>query len=238
MTIPALRLIDSIARRRAELRATPDALGRVERVQRWQIARLQRTYADYHADDRYRGALDFFIEDMYGPHDFRQRDDDLRKVMNTWYRLLPERALDAITGALELEALSQALDIDVAGALGTGSITESSYAAAYRQANGRQDRQRQISLILRAGRALLELVGRPWVQTALRMARRPARLAGVSALHEFLERGYAAFEKMTDAEDLLRVIERRETAIMQNLFEGAACPFDVASTDAPARRKA
>ena len=35
-----------------------------------------------------------------------------------------------------------------------------------------------------------------------------------------LERGRTAFHKLPDPEGLLRVIERRETAIMQNLFDG------------------
>lgn len=233
----ALLLIDSISRTRVELRSTPAELDRLERVQRWQVARLRRTYADYQADAAYADALDFFVSDLYGPHDFRQRDTDLQKVIHGWYRVLPERALEAITGALELEALSQALDMAVAAVIADETITEASYADAYRKANRKSDRQRQIWLIVRVGESLMELVDRPWVQTGLRLARRPARLAGVTALHSFLERGCAAFSKMTDADALFKAIRARETGIMKKLFAGTAQPFDVDSR-VSARRKA
>jgi hypothetical protein len=135
--------------------------------------------------------------------------------------------LEAITRALELEALSQSLDLEVVDRLSDAPLTEAAYARAYRTANRRHDRQRQIWLILTAGRSLDELIKHAWMPTMLRLARRPARLAGVTALHEFLERGYAAFAHMAGAEELLRVIEERETAIMRNLFDGAPDPFTV-----------
>ena len=238
MSIPALLLIETIAQQREEVRARPERLAALERLQRWQVDRLRRTYEDYHAQARYKDALDFFMQDLYGPHDFRERDRDMRKVLQTWYRLLPERAMEAVSRALELEALSQALDLDVADALGSQLITQSTYAQAYRTANRRHDRQRQIWLIMSAGRSLDELIHHKWIAAALRLARRPARVAGVLSLHAFLERGYAAFAKMRDAEDLLRIIEQRETAIMRNLFDGNPQPFDVVASHAPVRRRA
>lgn len=234
MTPAALSLIEEIQTLRAQLQTQPQRLATLERLQRWQVERLRSTYDDYHRSERYREALEFFVRDLYGPHDFRERDRALHRVIGMWYRLLPERAVVAVTQALELEALSQQLDLRVADALGEATITDTSYAQAYRKANRRRDRQRQIWLILTSGRALDALVAHPWIERALQLARRPARLAGVTSLHEFLARGYAAFAKMQGADELLRVIEQRENAIMRSLFDGVARPFDLgtAKTDA------
>lgn len=236
MKIPALWLIDEIAASRAQAHADPERGATLARVQKWQVARLRATYADFHSLDRYHDALEFFVQDLYAPRDFQQRDRDLRRVIHTWHRVLPARGIEAITRALELEALTQSLDVDLVSHLGSAPLSDATYASAYRSTNRRRDRQRQIWLILSAGRSLDALIAHPWVPTVLRAARRPARLAGVSALHEFLERGYAAFEKMSGAEDLLRAIENRETSIMKNLFAGAPKPFAIERKNIAARK--
>lgn len=232
MTMSALALVDEIAGTRAQVARDPGKLSRLRALQRWQVERLQETYADFSSEPRHRRAIAFFIEDLYGPHDFTQRHRDLRKVLHQWERLLGERALQAVTHALELEALSQSLDLAVLAALGTANLTAASYAAAYRRADGREDRQRQIWLILAAGRELDALLNVAGIGVALRAARLPARMIGVSTLQEFLERGYRAFKTMGGAQELLRSIEQRETTIMQRLFAGSADPFRI---DGPPR---
>ena len=235
MTMSAQALIDEIVATRAQVAQDPDKLGRLQALQRWQVERLQLTYADFSADPRHRAALAFFIEDLYGPHDFAQRHRDLKKVLHQWERLLGERARQAVRHALELEALTQSLDLAVVTELGTAIVSAASYAAAYRRADRREDRQRQIWLILAAGRALDALIDAPAIGIALRAARLPARVIGVSALQEFLERGYRAFTTMGGAQELLHNIERRETTIMQRLFAGSADPFRIDSSPRAAR---
>ena len=56
---------------------------------------------------------------------------------------------------------------------------------------------------------------------ALAMMRQPARLAGLTGLQDFLERGFAAFRSMGGAEEFLRTIESRETQIMEAIVGGA-----------------
>jgi len=224
----ALSLIESLERERARVLRDTRKHAQLQRLQQWQVQRLLSTYADCAADRRYAGALQFFVQDLYGPHDFSQRDRGLKKVLHQWERLLPQRALEAVRCALELEILSQSLDLAMVDALGGAEPSETTYPAAYRQANRRDDRQRQIWLIVTTGRALDALIRMPAIGVALRMAKLPARVAGVTQLHEFLERGYMAFEKMGGAQDLLQIIEERETALMQRLFAGSVDPFQLA----------
>ena len=82
---------------------------------------------------------------------------------------------------------------------------------------------------------------KPLVRTALAMMRQPARLAGMSALQDFLERGFAAFRAMGGAETFLATIEERETQIMDAIVGGASrrlprsARVPLSSQPAPAR---
>ena len=232
----ALALIDEIVVAREILEHEPRRLAEFRALQRWQAERLRATYADFASQARYAAALDFFVDDLYGPHDFQQRHGDLRKVLRQWQRLLPERAMQAVMYALQLEALTQSLDLDVLAALDGVRPTPASYAAAYRRTDRRVDRQRQIWLILTAGRSLDTLITTRAIGMALRAAKLPARILGVSALQEFLERGYRAFKSMGGAARLLWTIEQRETAIMQRLFAGSTDPFRIDESSSAAHR--
>jgi hypothetical protein len=225
MTHPALSLIESIAAARARLRGDPHKSRRLHNLQRWQAQRLQRTYADLYAIPRYRAAIEFFVHDLYGPHEYAQRDRDLQRVLEPWQHILPMRAMQAVTNALELEALTQELDLAMIEKLGNNEVNVEKYAAAYRAVNRHNDRKHQIAFIIECGKALDALVANPWVRRALRLAKIPARVAGVSELDEFLERGYEAFAKMQGVQELLNAIELRETTIMNNLFAAHVDPF-------------
>jgi hypothetical protein len=57
------------------------------------------------------------------------------------------------------------------------------------------------------------------------MMRQPARLSGLSAVHDFLERGFVAFHQMGDATEFLTTIDTRERALMEELLAGETVPF-------------
>lgn len=225
MAQPAQRIIESVARHRAEIERDAERCERLRALQRFQVERLRWTYADCASQPRYRAALEFFVDDLYGPHDRSARDRNLSKVLDQWVRLLPERALHALTRALELELLTQALDLAMVDALQGEQPHFKTYPAAYRRADRYDDRRRQIDLILAAGRDLAALIDIPALGTALRVASVPARLLDVMDLHQFLQRGYRAFKQMNGADVLLRIIEQRETDIMQRLMAGVPDPF-------------
>ena len=77
MAQPAQSIIDSIARHRAEVERDPQRRERLQALQRFQVERLRRTYADLASQPGYRAALEFFVADLYGPHDRSERDRDL-----------------------------------------------------------------------------------------------------------------------------------------------------------------
>lgn len=191
----------------------------------WQVRRLEASYADLAADPRYARAMKFFMEDLYGPEDFAQRDADLDRVFPVMSRMLPTPALDALTKALELHVLTQELDADILrileDELGMRDVLDPAmWAEAYRRCDRRADRRRQIELIGNAGRLLDEVVRRPLVYGLVVLARGPAHAAGFGDLQSFVERGFVAFRGMPDAQVLIATIEQRETHIMEGLLQG------------------
>jgi hypothetical protein len=133
--------------------------------------------------------------------------------------------VDTAALAIELEALSEDLDQRLAAALPPGPIDDAGYAEAYRASSTRAERERQIELTGAVGARLDALVRKPLVSRTLTLMPRPARLAGLEDLQDFLERGFNAFREMGGAQDFLDLLRDRETEYLNRLFSGAARPF-------------
>ena len=217
----------NVARLQAERDANPILAGALQRLATWQARRLRMTYEDLAGQDRYADAILFFQTDLYGSTDFSRRDADLARVVPVMVRMLPEGVIATIAKAVELHALSQTLDRSLLARLprADGQFSAGEYCRAYRRMGKRPERERQIRLIGEIGSRLAHFVQKPLIRAALRMMRQPARLAGFSALHDFLERGFVAFGKMGDATEFLATIDTRERALMEALFEGETTPI-------------
>ncbi len=218
---------------RARARADPVAAQDRLLVRAWQADRLARTYPDLLASPRFGPAAAFFLSDLYGPKDFAERDEAVARIVPTLAALLPAGALETIALAIELDALSEALDQELAQRLRAGQpkataleLSEAAYAAAYR-CGSKADRERQIALVGRIGSGLDRVARKPLIAGTLKLMAAPAYAAGLGALHEFLAGGFAAFRHMRGADEFLAIIAARETAIDGRLFAGHPRPFDL-----------
>jgi hypothetical protein len=222
-----VRELARVAGLHAERAASPARAAALERIAGWQGRRLVQTYADLAAQPRFAPAIEFFENDLYGGADFAQRDTDLARIAPVMVRMLPEGVIATVATAVELNRLSQELDRELLARLPRvdGMFTVAEYASAYRRMGNRAARERQIRMIGEIGAALDGFVRKPFIYTALVMMRHPARLAGFSVLHDFLERGFAAFRRMDGAEEFLATIHRREWKLMEAMFAGDLAPF-------------
>jgi len=193
----------------------------------WQVRRLRNTYADLQALPRYASAMAFFETDLYGGGDFAQRDADLARVVPGMKRLLPDHVLRTVADAVELNVIAQDFDRAMTGQLRPRELafTVAEYCAAYRKVGRFDERRRQIRLISDVGAALDRLVRKRMIRSALMLMRKPAELAGLHALQNFLERGFAAFAYMGGAKAFLATVETRELAIVDAIAAGSDAPF-------------
>ncbi|HEV2612417.1 MAG TPA: hypothetical protein VGU61_19300 [Noviherbaspirillum sp.] len=192
-------------------------------VKRFQSSRMANTYRDLLASPETRAAALFFLNDLYGPEDLTQRDSDVERIVPTMEKVLPGSALETITEALELDALSEYLDAEMAGRLGA-AFSESEYMDAYRLTS-RTERQRQIRHVKSVGSALCELIRLPLIGGTLKVMRTPAKLARLSELQLFLERGFKAFKEMRRPDVFVDIVVQRESEILSRLYAGDPKPF-------------
>lgn len=189
----------------------------------WQSLRLSRTHADMLRDVRFSQGCRFFLDDIYAPKDFSQRDYDGHRIYNFMNRFLPEATLAPLAMALEVNALTQQLDLALAETLRehlgvVDRFDRAQYEEAYRLCNNYGTRLRQIRLIVAVGKQLERVRRVPFIATTLRLARGPAHRLGWFEMQDFLERGYLAWKSIAEPDTFLATIETRETAILDRIY--------------------
>jgi len=224
MSLAGVRDIDKLIERarlgEAAVRSSAELERRLRALRAWQAARLERTYSDLRNDPRYARAIEFFLNDLYGPHDLSARDRQFDRAWRYLKRALPRGMLSVVGQAIELQALTTELDLELVSHLTPDAISAASYRAAYRAAGHRDERVRQTALVIGIGKQLDRAVRHTWLAVALRAAHAPAHSAGLGILQAFLERGLGAFRAMGGAQGLLDCIRDRETRLMQTLCDG------------------
>jgi hypothetical protein len=218
------RDLERVAEERRSVRDDPGRLAARMAIRRFQSERMARTHADLLASAETRPAAEFFLRDLYGPHDLTERDANLLRALPTAERLLPVTALAGIAEAIALDVLSERLDAGMADRLGT-SFSEAEYAEAYRAVGSRAQRDEQLQHVERLGAVLTRLVRIPLIGKTLAMMKRPAQLAGIGQLQCFLERGFSAFQAMSAPQEFVVTVVERERRIMDRLYSGEKAPF-------------
>jgi hypothetical protein len=218
------RELKAVVTLRHETKNNPATHAALSALKQYQCARMAKTHADLLVSMDSCTAAQFFLNDLYGVKDLTQRDADVERIIPVMERILPLPALQTITEAIVLDALSESLDTGMASILG-GDFSENDYIAAYRKAGCRGERVRQIQHIQSVGSSLRELVRTPLVGGMLSMMRGPAKIAGLSELHGFLERGFEAFKRMKQPQIFVATIVARESAILENIYSGRPRPF-------------
>lgn len=224
------RVLEANRRGRDPKREPRNKLAWLPVLQRWQAARLEKSFTDFLGEPRTEPAARFFLDDLYGDYDVTKRDHDVERVLPLMRKLLPAHLIETAADAIELAWLSHAFDLRMAEQLEKLSprakkLDEALYAKAYRAVGKPRLRDHQIDLILRVGRTLDEAVHKPWIPRLLRASRLPAKIAGLGTLQTFLERGFAAFKELRGADDFLDAIAQRERSAATRLLAGKADPF-------------
>lgn len=230
LTHPILTHLNAVQAERESRRVCPDLHARVQAVKDYQQRRFAATYADLLADPRYRPAARFFLDELYGPADFSQRDAQFARVVPALVRLFPENIVATVATLTTLHALSENLDSEMGGQIASTEITAADYTAAWQATARAPDRHLQIDLMLSVGSSLDKLTRKPLVRASLLLMRGPARAAGLGELQTLLETGFEAFRSMNGAQEFLATVRQRETDLCNTLFgQSGARPDDCAS---------
>jgi hypothetical protein len=213
-----LHELQIVEAQRAQRRAAPELNARVQAIKHYQQRRFSHTYADLLTKPRYAGATRFFLDELYGPQDFSQRDAQFARVVPTLVKLFAQEIVDIVGTLAQLHALSETLDSAMGMRLGQAEVNARGYIAAWQATGSAPERERQIALAHEVGASLDRLTRKPVLRHSLRMMRGPARAAGLGELQRFLECGFDAFKTMHGAQEFLALIDARERKLAQALF--------------------
>lgn len=192
------------------------------RLQRLQNQRLRHDHADLALSPVYGHLANFFFEDIYGPHDFSDRNARFRQLYDKLVHIVGPKPLATMKESLELVELTDILDdylIDVLVLHGkTGEWTLEEYEWGYRECDNYLARIEQIERIGATLRAVADLSRLPLIDWNLRALRLPARRLGWEPTLEFLVRGYRVFHHARNVEPFVRTVEKRETERLNRIY--------------------
>lgn len=194
----------------------------VHDVKQVQARRFLATYVDFMDDPERAPATRFFLEELYGEHDFAERDAQFSRIASAIERIFPPALTALAVDLAEMHALTETLDHQMAAhwlALGDGLAAAERYLRSWRLTGQRAERERQLAVVQHMGWELEKHTRSKALLMALRMMRRPAQTAGLSALQQFLESGFAAFRTLGDAQGFLEDIAKREQHWIDILFD-------------------
>lgn len=220
-----LEHLSTVERLRQQRHADPQLQERVLSLKTYQSKRFECSYADLLQHPRYASATRFFLEDLYGPQEFGARDAQFARVVPTLVRMFPKDIVGTVAALAALHALSEALDCDMATRLASPTVDAQAYVQAWQAVGRRADRLQQIQWTLKIGRALDRYTRNPVLRASLRVMRKPAQAAGLGDLQRFLESGFDTFGAMRGARDFLEIVERRERALVDALFDPAVASW-------------
>ena len=219
-----LEHLRSVAAERALLAADAALAARMQAVKAYQHQRFEQSYADLLADPGTRQAALFFLSDLYGVQDFSARDAQFARIVPALDRLFPAAIVRTVRDLADLHALSESLDRQMAQTLASPDVNAERYGAAWCRVGQPALRERQVQLMSDVGSALVGYTRSRVLRHSLRLMAGPARLAGLEALHGFLERGFDTFRGLRVPQAFLAVIVTRERALAKVLFDQAAAP--------------
>ncbi|NTW03777.1 MAG: hypothetical protein HGA19_21305 [Oscillochloris sp.] len=191
-------------------------------LQVFQSNRLRRDYSDLASIPMYEPVGEFFFNELYGPRDFSQRDNDARRLQH-FLHIVPGVHLRDIEEILELISITADLDDDMTRLMIEQktpiTFDEPLYNYLYRLANNYTDRHRQLELIGNCLLNVFRLSRSHLLGMALERSGLLARLAGFEAGHSFLLKGYLALRNVTEIDLFATTIYNRERERLDQIYE-------------------
>lgn len=205
---------------RSDAASSPSLHAAMGAVKSLQARRFAGTYADLLSSNEFSSAARFFLEDLYSDKDFSSRDAQFARIAGALQRFFPKQVVETAVSLAQVHLLTEELDRLMAVAWVNEPIGQCEdgvlrYIACWKSVSRKDDRSRQLSMVLRIGADLERLTRTPGLRLMLKMMRRPAVAAGLGSLQNFLESGFDTFSAMSKngarAQEFLNTIRNRES---------------------------
>lgn len=207
-------------------------------VKHLQAQRFAGTYQDLLHSASYAACANFFLEELYSARNFAERDAQFARIASALQRTFPDQVVATAVALARLHNLTEELDLAMAlnWQLQPGLSSAQAYVRAWRAVGRREDRMWQLGTVLHIGQELGQLTRKPGLRLMLKMMRKPAQLAGLGSLQNFLESGFNTFADLArnngTVASFLDTVKTREAAWIARLFDAppVACMTELTQT--------
>lgn len=186
-------------------------------LKKYQSKRMETTHKELLDNPETKGAAMFFLSEVYSDKDLTQRDKDLTSLVPIIEKTFPESTLSTIALAMELDHLTERLDIQMAMRLGP-TFTEAEYNQAFSEVGSQEERVSQLDKVEALGEKLASLVKTMGLYTLVKLMRKPAQMAGLLEIHNFLEQGFTFFKDTKDPKAFIQGIIDKERSLMNEMY--------------------
>jgi len=206
----------------------PDLALALHTIKHVQARRFSGTYQDLLHSASYAACAKFFLEELYSDKDFAERDAQFARIAGALERTFPQQVVATAVALAELHNLTEELDLAMAlnWQLQPGFSQAQAYVLAWRAVGRREDRLWQLDKVLEIGQELGHLTRKPGLHFMLKMMRKPAQLAGLGSLQNFLESGFNHFADLArnkgTVSSFLDTVKARESTWLDRLFDAPA----------------
>lgn len=189
----------------------PKLANNLPALRQFQIQRLKTTHKSLLESEQTHQAAYFFFTDIYSEQSSRTRDEEIAKVYSHMSALLPEKAHTVLDYAIQLQWVTMVLDHKVAAIMPNNTrIDLKGWVDLYQQVACYEMRAEQIEMMEQLGNALAPVVEHRSLLALIRALHWPAVLAGYAELQSFIERGFSAFSSLSEPEQFVSEIVKRE----------------------------
>lgn len=189
-----------------------------DKLKAYQVERLKFTHKECLNDPNTKDATKFFLTEIYSEKDLTKRDADLGKVVPMMCKLFPKELLLVLSDAIELDALTEQMDMMMCKNL-KEDFTDDDYKEAYKNKTSYNDRKRQIELTNSLGVSLIDIVKYPLIGSLLGKMGFPAKMLGLSEMHELLNNGFNIFKNTKNVDVFLATLIQNEYDILDDIYD-------------------
>lgn len=187
-----------------------------KQVKLFQIKHIESSNQDFIKDSNAKGALNFFLDEIYGIKDLSKRDEEVERFIFTMEKLISKDTLEVIFNAVNLNLITETLDNSLALQL-KPNFTEEDYKKAYIQSS-KEQRLEQVEIIEKLGTSLSSLVKIPFLGMLMKTMTIPAKAQNVYNLHLFLQKGLEVFKSTRNANSIIHTVATREKDYINQMF--------------------
>ena len=230
--------LSAVVALRQKVAEQPELARALHTIKHLQARRFVGTYQDLLRSEQYASCVNFFLEELYSEKNYAERDAQFSRIAGALQRTFPEPVVATAVAMAQLHNLTEELDLAMAlnWQLQPGLPDAQAYVRAWRAVGRREDRHWQLNTVQGIGQDLGNLTRKPGLRMLLKMMRKPAHMAGLGALQNFLESGFNKFADLARSTGtvsyFLHTVRARESHWIDLLFDApdTACAAELTHT--------